>query len=57
MPDRRNVKQFNVYLPPEIIREVKHLAVDTERSLSAIVEQALSEYISCEVRRGRRDGD
>jgi len=39
-------KQFNVYMPVSLIREIKHLAVDTEQPLSTIVEQALRAYLA-----------
>ena len=56
MAPERSVKQFNVYLPVETIRAVKHHAVETEQSLSAIVEAALGEYLDRHEPRGGTKG-
>ncbi len=38
--------QFNVYLPAELIRAVKHAAVDAGSSLSAYVQAVLEEHLT-----------
>lgn len=37
--------QFNVYLPPELVRSVKHRCIDEGLSLSAFVERILTDHL------------
>lgn len=38
--------QFNVYLPAELVRELKHRAIDEGVSLSALVEHIATGYLA-----------
>ena len=38
-------RQLLVYLPPELIKGIKKLAVDDETTASAIVEEALRQWV------------
>ena len=51
------VKQFNVYLPAELIREIKHHAVETEQSLSAIAAAAFRSYLDDQRRKRRKHAE
>lgn len=48
------VRQFKVYMPAELIRELKHAAVETEQSLSSFVVDAIRAHLDT-LRAGETD--
>lgn len=52
-------RQLLVYLPPDLIKDVKKLAVDDDTTASAIVEEAVRQWVETRtsVKRGEHAAD
>jgi len=38
-------QQFNVYLPPDLVKRLKHHAIEQGESLSRLVERIFGDYL------------
>ncbi len=47
-------QQFNVYLPPELVRELKHAALDDRSSLSGYVELIFRDFLKRRGKEGKK---
>ncbi len=45
MAEKKIMKQTGVRLDPELIKAIKHLAVDTGRSFSSLVSEAVQDLL------------
>lgn len=43
---KESKQQFNVYLTPQTVKQMKQYAVDGQLSLSDLVEKVFTEYLS-----------
>ncbi|MCI0886137.1 MAG: CopG family transcriptional regulator [Chloroflexi bacterium] len=39
-------QQFNIYLPPDLVRELKHAAIDDQSHMSGYVEMIFSKFLA-----------
>jgi len=46
-------QQFNVFLPTDVVKELKHLAIERGESLSSFVEQIFREQIQLADKEGK----
>jgi predicted transcriptional regulator len=45
MKERKVMKQTGVRLDPELIKAVKHLAVDSDRSFASLISEAVEDLL------------